>query len=415
MREGHRWGEFSFVRYRSREEQAPIDTMKTERHKFTNGDGHELDARLDLPGFCEPRAFALFAHCFTCGKDLRSAQNIAAAMTDLGIGVMRFDFPGLGQSGGRFADSTFTGNVDDLYRAAEFLSELREAPQILIGHSLGGAAVIRAGSMIDSVRAVATVGAPADPAHVLKLLGDELEEIETKGEAEVTLAGREFLLKQSFVDDIENISMEEATHKLGCALLVMHSPVDEIVGIDNAGKIYGRALHPKSFISLDGADHLLRRPEDSRYVGKTIASWAERYIEAREKTKDPEVVVARISKDGFRTDILANGQHIVADEPVSVGGTDLGPTPYDLLSSALGTCTAMTLKMYADHKKLPLEAVEVRLRHDKVDGIDVFERDLIIEGDLTEEQRQRMVEIADRCPVHKTLEAEVKVVTKLVS
>lgn len=399
--------------------------MNSKNYTFPNADGHLLAGRLDLPRQRKPRAYALFSHCFTCSKELIAVHNISAALTEAGIAVFRFDFPGLGKSEGAFSETTFTSNVDDLYRAALFLEEIGEAPKIIIGHSLGGAAAIRAGSLIDSVRVVATIGAPADPAHVTHLLGSKRGEIESEGSATVSIAKRDFLIKKEFIDDLESVSMEEATRRLGKALLIFHSPVDETVGIDNAASIYGRALHPKSFISLDGADHLLSNPEDSRYVGHTIAAWATRYLEPVPTAKDPDEVVVEIGASGLCVDILANGQNLIADEPLSVGGTNLGPTPYDYLTTGLGACTAMTLRMYADHKKWPLESVEVRLRHDKIHAtdceecetktgkVDVIERVITLGGELDEAQRARLLEIADRCPVHRTLESEVKVSTRL--
>lgn len=399
--------------------------MTSKTYTFPNADGHLLAARLDLPPLRKPRAYALFSHCFTCSKELIAVRNISSALTEAGIAVFRFDFPGLGKSEGSFSETTFTGNVDDLYRAAQFLNEIAEAPQIIIGHSLGGAAAIRAASLIEGVRVVATIGTPADPAHLTHLLGSKIGEIEKAGSATVSIAKRDFLIKQAFIDDLESVSMEEATRRLGKALLIFHSPVDGTVGIENAASIYGRALHPKSFISLDGADHLLSNPDDSRYVGQTIATWATRYLEPVPVTEDPDEVVVRIGESGLRADILTNGQHLVADEPLSVGGTNLGPTPYDYLTAGLGACTAMTLRMYADHKKWPLESVEVRLRHDKVHAsdceecdtktgkVDVIERVITLGGDLDEVQRARLLEIADRCPVHRTLESEIKVSTLL--
>lgn len=345
--------------------------------------------------------------------------RISQALTELGIGVFRFDFPGLGQSEGEFGAATFSSNVDDLYRASKYLEEIAEGPQILIGHSLGGAAVLRAAPLIDSVRAVATIGAPSDPAHVTHLLASGLDEIREKGEATVELAKRDFLIKREFVEDLEKLSTEDATEQLGKALLILHSPVDEIVGIDNAAGIYMRAKHPKSFVSLDDADHLLTKESDARYAARTISTWAERYLEPAEAEDDIDETVVRLDGRGFLTDVLTGGHRLIADEPVSVGGTDQGPAPYDFLMSSLGACTAMTLRMYADHKKLPLEAVEVRLRHEKIDAkgekVDLITRELILEGDLTAEQRARMVEIADKCPVHRSLESEIKVRTRLQS
>ena len=399
--------------------------MNSKTYTFPNADGHLLAARLDLPPLRKPRAYALFSHCFTCSKELIAVRNISSALTEAGIAVFRFDFPGLGKSEGSFSETTFTTNVDDLFRASQFLNEIAEAPQIIIGHSLGGAAAIRAASLIDSVRVVVTIGTPADPVHVTRLLGSKIDEIESEGSATVSIAKRDFLIKQAFIDDLESVSMEEATRRLGKALLIFHSPVDETVGIENAASIYGRALHPKSFISLDGADHLLSNPEDSRYVGQTIAAWATRYLEPVPVTEDPDEVMVRIGASGLRADILTNGQHLIADEPLSVGGTNLGPTPYDYLTAGLGACTAMTLRMYADHKKWPLESVEVRLRHDKVHAadceecetrtgkVDVIERVITLGGNLDQTQRARLLEIADRCPVHRTLESEVKVSTRL--
>lgn len=401
--------------------------MRSESHHFTNGDGHRLAAMLDLPSIRCPRAYALFAHCFTCNKDLRAIRNISTALTGLGLGVFRFDFPGLGQSDGCFSETTFSTNVDDLYRAALFLEEIAEAPQILIGHSLGGAAVIQASTLIKQVRAVATIGAPADPAHVIHLLGSQKTQIETEGQATVSIAKREFLIKKAFIDDLEAVSMEEATHRIRKALLIFHSPADDIVEIDNAARIYERAAHPKSFISLDQADHMLTREEDSQYVGHTIGAWAERYLAPETKPEESGEVIARIGKKGLRTNILSNGQPLIADEPIDIGGTNLGPTPYDYLTAGLGACTAMTLRLYADRKKWPLDAVQVRLKHDKLHAkdcescetetgrVDVIERTLVLEGDLDESQRARLAEIADRCPVHRTLESEVKMVTKVAT
>lgn len=399
--------------------------MKTEKHIFENGDGHRLAARLDLPGVGRPRAYALFAHCFTCGKDLKVVTRISQALTELGLGVFRFDFPGLGQSEGEFGAATFSSNVDDLYRASKYLEEIAEGPQILIGHSLGGAAVLRAAPLIDSVKAVATIGAPSDPGHVTHLLAAGLDEIRDRGEATVTLAKREFLIKREFVDDLEKVSTEEATGLLGKALLILHSPVDEIVGIDNAAGIYAKARHPKSFVSLDDADHLLTRESDARYAARTISTWAERYLETETESADPEETIVRLDGRGFLADVLTGGHRLTADEPESVGGSDQGPAPYDLLMSSLGACTAMTLRMYADHKKWPLDAVEVRLRHEKVEAkncsdcdssegkVDVIERELILEGDLSVDQKARITEIADKCPVHRSLESEIKVRTRL--
>ncbi len=399
--------------------------MKTVQHTFTNGDGHQLSAFLDLPPLRKPIGYALFAHCFTCNKELLAVRNIARALTEEGIGVFRFDFPGLGKSEGCFSGSTFSSNVDDLYRAAVYLEEIAESPQILIGHSLGGAAAIRAAALIKSLKGVATIGAPADPAHVTHLFGDEREEIESKGSATVSIAKSEFLIKSEFIEDLESISMEEATQNLGRELLVFHSPVDRVVGIENAATIYGRARHPKSFISLDDADHLLSREKDSQYVGKCIATWASRYLDPVDRAIDAEEVVVRIGNCGFRTDVLANGRAFIADEPINVGGTNLGPTPYDFLSAGLGACTAMTLRMYADRKDWPLESVEVHLVHDKIHArdcdecvtsegrVDVIERRIILEGNLDEAQKSRLLEIADRCPVHRTLESEVRVETVL--
>lgn len=399
--------------------------MKTTRIKFCNGEGAQLAAELEFPVTGEPRAWALFAHCFTCTKNLRAAKDLSQALSLAGFGVMRFDFTGLGQSEGDFADSNFSSNVEDLVAAAEFLGREHEAPQLLVGHSLGGTACLAAAPSIPSCRAVATIGSPSTASHVAHLLGDQRESIETEGQAEVLLAGRPFTIKKQFLDDIEAQALPGSLRTLRRALLVMHAPLDELVAISNAGEIFSNAMHPKSFVALDGADHLLTRSKDSAYAGHVLAAWAERYLEmddVRGPVAAEGEVAVRTETGGFYTQIDAAGHHLVADEPAAVGGTNAGPTPYGLLSAALGACTTMTLQMYARRKKLGLDAVTVHVRHDKVHAedcesnsgkIDLFERELVLEGDLDAAALTRLVEIADLCPVHRTLHGTVEVRTRL--
>ena len=404
--------------------------MRFEKLTFENDLGDRLAARLDLPVDGDPIAYALFAHCFTCSKNLKAVANISRALNRQGIAVLRFDFTGLGESEGDFADTNFSSNVDDLVAAAVFLEEEYAAPSILVGHSLGGAAVLQAAHHLPSVKAVATIGAPYDPQHVEHLFSSSLEDIEQEGEATVSIGGRPFIVKQQFLDDLRSRQAKDNLATLRRALLIFHSPVDNIVDVENAALIFKAARHPKSFVSLDHADHLLSDAADSAYVGTLLAAWARKYIgtpqEARKQLDSGDnQVVARLEGTGFRTEMLANGFPIVADEPVSVGGTNAGPSPYDLLGAALAACTAMTLRIYADHKKWPLEAVEVRLSHNKVhakdcerceqeDGkLDVIERELTLFGPLDEAQRQRIKQIADRCPVHRTLESKVEIFTEL--
>jgi putative redox protein len=400
--------------------------MKTLRIKFPNQQGQELAARFDLPINQRPRACAIFAHCFTCSKDLSAVKNISLALTQEGIAVFRFDFTGLGQSEGEFADTNFSSNVDDLLAAAAYLSQEYDAPQLLVGHSLGGAAVLLAGLKIDSVKAVATIGAPADPIHVTHLVEGGKEEIKEKGKAMINIGGRPFCIKQQFLDDLQQVASGHIG-KLKKALLVLHSPQDQIVGIQNAERIYKAAMHPKSYVSLDGVDHLVSDPQDAKYVGQIIASWGMRYLDLKEEDvlNTEKQVVVRTDDDGYLTEIKAGPHSFLADEPESVGGTNLGPTPYGYLSAALGACTSMTLRMYADRKKWDLKEVRVHVSHskdyyedseaveDKKSKIDIFDREIELEGDLDDAQRKRLLEIADRCPVHRTLHSDVKVITKL--
>lgn len=396
------------------------------RIEFNGALGHKLAARLDMPAG-HPRAYALFAHCFTCGKDIRAAAKIADALTRSGYAVLRFDFTGLGMSEGEFANTNFTSNVADLIAAADYMRENFEPPNILIGHSLGGAAVIHAARQIAEVRAVATIGAPFDVTHVEQHFAHERDEILEHGEAEVKLAGRPFRIQRQFIADLEQQNMADQLANLKKALLVMHSPIDTMVGIENAGEIFTHAKHPKSYISLDNADHLLTRAKDAEYAANTIAAWATRYLPQpveHTDTGDYTVIVRNSTPDKLQQNIQAGKHTLVADEPASMGGDDSGPDPYTLLTSALGACTSMTLQMYARHKQLPLEAIEVYLKHDKIHAedceacetatgkVDCFTRHIVIHGDdLSADQRKRLVEIADKCPVHKTLEGEVRIET----
>lgn len=395
---------------------------------FENQNGEILSGILDLPTE-EPVAYALFAHCFTCSKNLRAASNIARALNDERIAVLRFDFTGLGQSEGEFADTNFSSNVGDLLAAVDFLDRKHGDVSILIGHSLGGTAVLQAAPQVETAVAVVTIGSPAEPTHVARMFGGHEDSLRDRGEAEVDLGGRPFLVKQQFVDDLEQHDVKGTIGKLHKALLVMHAPLDNIVEIDNAAELFVAAKHPKSFVSLDSADHLLTNDDDSRYAGQVLAAWASRYLPHADHGEPFRVaageVVARTYTDGFKTDVRAGRHTLVADEPRSVGGTNAGPSPYDLLSAALATCTSMTLHMYAAHKKLDLESVTVRVKHGKIHAVDCedcesdsgrideFQRSIALQGSLSEAQRQRVLEIADRCPVHRTLEGEIKIRSKL--
>ena len=401
-----------------------------QRVSFPGSQGTDLAARLDMPAG-PATAYALFAHCFTCSKDVFAASRIAAGLTDAGIAVLRFDFTGLGASDGEFANSNFSSNLEDLRRAAGWLEANHRAPQLLIGHSLGGAAVLAVASQIPSVRAVATIAAPSSARHVEALLGDALATIEADGEAEIHLAGRPFRIRRQFVEDLRGIDLLDRVATMHRALLVLHSPVDQVVGVEHAGLIYSAARHPKSFVALDGADHLLTARADATFASRMIAAWAERYV-VNETAAAPapaataQVVVGETTQGLYLNHVVAGRHRFLADEPESVGGFDAGPSPYDLLSAALGACTSMTLRMYAERRKVPLARVVVEVNHDKVhaddcaecsDGrtglVDQFRRTIHLEGDLDQSQRDKLLEIADKCPVHRTLEASSSIVTTL--
>jgi uncharacterized OsmC-like protein/alpha/beta superfamily hydrolase len=402
--------------------------MRSERFNFPNAKGEQLAATLDVP-LGKPMAYALFAHCFTCGKDNLAAKRIAERLAGNGIAVLRFDFTGLGSSEGEFANTHFSSNVDDLVVAADHLRKMYSAPAILIGHSLGGCAVLAAAHRIPDARAVVTIAAPCDPAHVIGLFKEHIATIKEKGELEVQLAGRPFTIKREFLNDVADKKLDECLASLRKALLVFHSPTDDTVGIENASHIFGAAKHPKSFVSLAGADHLLSKKDDAVYVANVIAAWAERYLDKPEIMTEEQVleglVLVRETHGGkFQQEILTGPHHLLADEPVKLGGLDSGPGPYDFLLAGLGACTSMTIRLYADFKKIPLANVSVRLNHEKkihskdcgdcenkVTKVDHIERVITLEGPLDAEQRKKLMEIADKCPVHQTLEAKIDIHT----
>ena len=404
--------------------------MRTERFQFAGEGGHQLAAALDLPDG-PVTAYALFAHCFTCGKDVLAAKRIATALAAKGIAVLRFDFTGLGSSEGDFANSTFSSNVADLVHAADHLRETRGPPAILIGHSLGGAAILAAAGRIPDAKAVVTVAAPSDPAHVTHFFKDRIEDIRTQGQVEVQLAGRPFNIKREFLDDIAEHGLMAHVAKLHKALLVMHSPTDDTVGIDNATNIFLAAKHPKSFVSLSGADHLLSNKRDSAYVADVIAAWAERYVEPAPQHPRPRRARSRATSWCARPAPAScsrpSRQARTSSWPMNPSPSAVrirGPGPYDLLLSALGACTSMTMRMYADRKSLPVDRISVTLKHNKIyakdcaecetrEGmIDQIDREITIEGALDADQHKRLMEIADKCPVHRTLTSEVRILTK---
>ncbi len=396
----------------------------SQRVMFAGSQGTDLAARLDLPAG-PVRANAVFAHCFTCSKDIHAAGRIAAGLNAAGFAVLRFDFTGLGSSEGEFANTDFSSNLDDLRLAAGWLASERSAPQLLVGHSLGGAAVLSVAGEMPTVRAVATIGAPATTTHLRQLFTGSIETIERDGRAEVSIGGRPFTIRRELLDDLELHSVSERASNLRAALMVLHSPTDNVVGIENAAEIYQAARHPKSFVALDGADHLISDRRDATYAATMIAAWAGRYVvDEHPPAPDPfgrgQAVVGETTQGKFLNHVIAGRHHFLADEPEDVGGFDAGPSPFDLLSSGLGACTSMTLRMYADRKALPLERIVVEVDHHKVnpppeDGkVDVFERRIHLTGDLTETDRQSLLSIANRCPVHLTLERSSHIETSVV-
>lgn len=398
---------------------------------FSNRNGIELSARIEMPPDGNAVAFVLLAHCFTCSKDLTAQRRIARALWSAGLGVMSFDFTGLGASGGDFADTTFSSQTSDLVDAAGFLTSVYDAPSFLVGHSLGGTACLYAARELPSVRGVATIGSPAAPAHVEKLFSGSVEEIEAAGVAEVSIGGRPFTIRRSFVEDIRDHPPERWLSDLGAELLILHSPVDTIVGVENAERIFTSTRHPKSYVSLRQADHLLSRPADAEYAGSMIGAWISALMPAPEEEpiRTSRQVAARIGRDRYTVQMRAGRHTMIADEPERVGGRDLGGSPYDYLLAALGSCTVMTLRMYADRKDMALDSVTVHLSHERIhaddgascDGasaaagskIDRIERVLEIQGNLTDAERARLVEIADKCPVHRTLTSRTVVETWL--
>lgn len=401
--------------------------MPNKKIRFAGSQGDLLAARLDMPSG-KVSAFAIFAHCFTCSKDIHAASRIAEALSEKGIAVLRFDFTGLGHSEGEFGNTNFSSNIEDLVKAADWLRENHSPPSLLIGHSLGGAAVLAAAGEIDEVVGVATIGAPFDPQHVSHLFEEQRDEIEQAGLAEVKLAGRKFTIQRQFLEDLNAHAMADKIGSLGRALLVFHAPMDNVVGVDNAAHIFEAAKHPKSFVSLDDADHMLTRRQDSQYVADVLSAWAGRYLpdkahDTSEIQSDDRVVVSETGDGKFTNRITVGRHEMLSDEPADVGGDDLGPAPYDYLLAGLGACTSMTLRMYAQRKGIPLEHVKVSLEHSRIhakdcgdcetkDGrLDRIDKTIELLGEIDDAQRARLMEIADRCPVHRTLQSEIVILS----
>lgn len=406
--------------------------MKTTKLEIRNKKGIKLQGYLEMPANQKPSHFAIFAHCFSCNSNFKAAKNISRSLTNHGFGVLRFDFTGLGKSEGEFADSHFSANVEDLIDVHNYLETHYKAPSLLIGHSLGGAAVIVAASKLETIKAVATVGAPATVEHLTHLFSHAPEDVSDKGAIEVNIGGRTFKINEDFVADFSKTDLPKIIKELRKPILVMHAPFDKIVGIENAHEIYHNAHHPKSFVSLDAADHLLTKSSDSIYVGNMIGTWVERYFEPEENnmiTSEGEQLVAHLNvlEDNFTTSIQTKKHSFIADEPISAGGDDFGPSPYDFLSAGLAACTVMTLKLYAERKKWDLQEVfvyityskkhhdDLNIEADKPTHFDHLQKKLKFIGNLDEKQKQRLKEIAAKCPVHKTLQSKIIIETEILS
>lgn len=405
--------------------------MNSQRLKIKNNKGHKLQAYLELPANQRPNHFAIFAHCFTCSSSLNAVKHISRALTNHGFGVVRFDFTGLGRSEGEFAESHFSANVEDLITVNDYLQAHHEAASLLVGHSLGGAAVLVAASRLSNIKAVATIGAPATVSHVKHLFSHGIDEVKEKGHAEVNIGGRPFKIDDTFISNFDKTDLPEIVKSLRKPLLILHSPIDTIVGIKNAEQLYHNAHHPKSFVTLDDADHLLTKQQDSMYVGDMIGSWVQRYFDSKEnKMLDTEgeqlVAHLNLKEDNFTTSIQTTKHSFIADEPTSIGGDDFGPSPYDFLSAGLAACTVMTLKLYAERKQWDLQEVyayityskkhsdDLMLDVEKPTRIDHLSKKLTLIGNLDDAQKQRLKEIASKCPVHKTLQNQVIIETELV-
>lgn len=405
--------------------------MRNQKLNIINRKGHALSAQLELPANQKPNYYAVFAHCFTCSSNLNAVRNVSRILTSHGFGVLRFDFTGLGKSQGEFAESYFSANVSDLLDVHEYMKEHFAAPGLMIGHSLGGAAVLVAASQLTDVRAVATIGAPATIDHVKHHFSHQVEEIEKLGAVEVNIGGRPFKINKEFVNDFDKMDLGAVVKSLKKPLLILHAPFDKIVGIENAQKLYQYAFHPKSFISLDDADHLLTKKEDSVYVGDLVGTWVKKYFDAKENqmlSTEGEQLVGHLDiiENNFTTTIQTKRHNLIADEPESVGGDDFGPSPYELLNAGLAACTVMTLKLYAARKKWDLQEVYVYISHSKKHSddlevettkagyLDHISKKLKFVGDLDETQKARLKEIASKCPVHKTIASEVVFETSVI-
>ncbi|MBZ9628573.1 alpha/beta fold hydrolase [Psychroflexus sp. CAK57W] len=403
--------------------------MKLKKVTFKNKNGNKLVGRLQFPATQHPKAYAIFAHCFTCGKNLKVIREISSALTELGIAVLRFDFTGLGQSEGEFEDTNFSHDIEDLLEASKFLEKEYKAPGLIIGHSLGGTAALYAAKQLDNIKAIATIASPSQPSHVQNLIKDSVDTITNNDESVVNIGGRDFTIKKHFLEVLKTLDTKSFLGDLKKPLLIMHSPQDQIVGIDNAEDLYKWAHHPKSFISLDKADHLLNENINASYIGNLIGHWASNCLDLS-KVENPALSSESQSaaflkdEDKFTTHLKVGDFGFIGDEPDDHDGDDFGPAPYDLLTAGLAECTAMTLHVYARHKKWELKEVRVHVGHEKKkveseDGKtqqkDVFYKKVEIVGNLDESQIERLHEIGDRCPVHKTLTSDIEISSELVN